>query len=243
MTWSNRFRLLGGALLVLIIVAASTIVFTPREGQVASRTASFEAVSYSVGSDYAGTVTEQFVEEGAAVATGDKLLSVQSATLLSALESTQGVPENTAYIVADDGTLTLIATEPGILKSVEAQVGGFVGAGQTLATVERDESIFVLADFIIDPYNFTRIEDGARVEIVLPDHQRIEATVAKKSVETVDGKANVQLEIASDDFIVGEMDGLVASGTPVTAILHLREDGPLAGITDSLYRLLEQVGI
>lgn len=243
MTWSNRFRLLGGALLVLVIVAASTIVFTQREGQVASETASFEAVSYSVGSDYAGTVTEQFVEEGAAVAKGDKLLSVQSATLLSALESAQGVPENTAYIVADDGTLTLIATEPGILSTVEAQVGGFVAAGQPLATVERDASIFVLADFTIDPYNFTRVEDGARVEVVLPDHQRLEATVAKKSVDTVDGKANVQLEITGDDFVAGAMDGLVASGTPVTAILQLREEGPLAGIADSLYLLLEQVGI
>jgi multidrug resistance efflux pump len=243
MTWSNRFRLLGGALLVLAIVAASTIVFTQREGQVASRTASFEAVSYPVGSDYAGTVTEQFVEEGAAVATGDKLLSVQSATLLNALDSPQGVPENTAYIVADDGTLTLIATQPGILSEVEAQVGGFVDAGQALATVERDASIFVLADFIIDPYNFTRIEDGARVEVVLPDHQRIEATVATKSVDTVDGKANVQLEITSEDFIAGKMDGLVASGTPVTAILHLREEGPLAGIKDSLYQLMEQVGL
>ncbi|MCY7324690.1 MAG: HlyD family efflux transporter periplasmic adaptor subunit [Microbacteriaceae bacterium] len=243
MTWSNRLRLLGGALLVLVIVAACTIVFTQREGQVASRTASFEAVSYSVGSDYAGTVTEQFVDEGAAVAKGDKLLSVQSATLLSALDSPQGVPENTAYTVANDGTLTLIATEPGILKSVEAQVGGFVGAGQALATVERDASIFVLADFVIDPYNFTRIEDGARVEVVLPDHQRLEATVAKKSVDTVNGKANVELEISSEDFIAGEMGGLVASGTPVTAILHLREEGPLAGVKDSLYQLLEQVGI
>lgn len=243
MTWSNRFRLLGGSLLVLVIVAASTMVFTQRESQVASRTASFAAVSYTIGSDYAGTVTEQFVAEGTPVAQGDKLLSVQSATLLSRLDSPQGVPESTAYTVADDGTLTLIATQAGMLSEVEAQVGGFVGAGQGLATVERDATIHVVADYVIDPYNFTRIEDGARAEIVLPDHQRIEATLSKKSVETVDGKANVRIELTSDKFVVGALDGLVATGTPVTAILHLREEGPLAGVMDSLAQLLEQVGI
>lgn len=243
MTWTNRLRLLGGALLVVVIVAACTIVFTQREGQVASRTASFQAISYTVGSDYAGTVTEQFVEEGAPVEKGDKLLSVQSATLLSALAQPQGVPENTAYTVAPDGTLTLIATEPGILKKVDAQVGGFVGAGQGLATVERDATIYVLADYVIDPYNYTRIEDGAFVEIVLPNHERLEGTVAKRTVDTLDGQANVALEISGSEFVAGSLDGLVNSGTPVTAILHLRDEGPLAGVKDSFFQLLEQVGI
>ena len=243
MTWSNRFRLLGGSLLVLVIVAACTIVFTQREGQVASRTASFQAVSSTLGSDYAGTVTEQFAEEGQILATGDKVLSVQSATLLSALDSPEGVPESTAYTVAADGTLTLIATQPGMLSQVEAQVGGFVGAGQRLATIERDASTHVLADFVIDPYNYTRIENRARVEIVLPDHQRLDGVVAKKTVDTIDGKANVELEITGADFIAGTKEGLVATGTPVTAILHLRDDGPLAGISDSFFQLLEQVGI
>ena len=243
MTWSNRLRMFFGTIAVFAIVAACTLVFTQREGQVASRTASFQAIDYSVGSDYAGTVTEEFVKEGQKVAKGAKLISVQSASLLSALKQPGGVPESTSYIVADNGTLTLIATEPGIVSKIETQVGSFVGAGQGLATVERAGSLFVKADYVIDAYNFTRLKSGSKVDIVLPNHDRLAGKVSKLSVDTVDGKAHVKLEITGSNFTQGSHSGLVATGTPLTAMVHLRDDGPLAGIRDSVFKVLEQVGL
>ena len=243
MTWSNRLRMFFGTLAVFAIVAACTLIFTQREGQVASRTASFKAIDYTVGSDYAGTVTEEFVKEGQKVAKGAKLISVQSASLLNAIKQPGGVPESTSYIVADNGTLTLIATEPGIVSKIETQVGSFVGAGQGLATVERDGSLFVVADYVVDAHDFTRLTSGAHVDVVLPNHDRLAGTTSKMTVNTVDGKAHVKLEISGTKFYQGSHAGLVSSGTPITAILKLREEGPLAGIRDSLFQLLEQVGI
>ena len=64
MTWGNRFRLLGGLMLVLAIVGGATLVLNQRENQVASGSASLDAISYSVGSDYAGSVVAESVKAG-----------------------------------------------------------------------------------------------------------------------------------------------------------------------------------
>jgi multidrug resistance efflux pump len=83
MTWTNRFKLLGGMMVVIAIVAASTLILNRRESQVASTSASISAVSYSVGSDYAGTVTKQSVKEGDRVKKGDRLLTIRSTSLMT----------------------------------------------------------------------------------------------------------------------------------------------------------------
>ena len=49
MTWINRLKLLTGLLVVLVTVAAATIILNQRESQVASSTASIQALSYSIG--------------------------------------------------------------------------------------------------------------------------------------------------------------------------------------------------
>ncbi len=70
--------------------------------------------------------------------------------------------------------LSLLATENGVISKVDAGVGGFVAAGQALATIDRGEGMYVSAEFRLEPYNFARVEKGARVELILPDHSRVE---------------------------------------------------------------------
>jgi len=247
MTWTNRFKLLNGLIIVVAIVAAATLMLNKRESQVASTSASIEAISYSVGSDYAGTVVKQSVKQGDTVKTGDPLLTIQSASLMSYISTlaTQDktLPTTTAYTVGSDGLLTLIATQPGVVSTVRASVGGFVGAGQTLATINRSKSLYTLAKFKLDPYDFSRIEKGAEVEIVLPDTRKVLGKVAVIRVDTVAGKANAVVEVRSTGLKYGGHDGLIEPGTPVTAIMHLRDDGPLSGVTNTFQTLLLQVGL
>ena len=82
MTWSNRFRLLFGAIAVLVVIAGLTLVFNQRQHSAASETATLTAVDYPVGSTYPGTVTQVDVKEGQQVRMGDPLVSVRSASLL-----------------------------------------------------------------------------------------------------------------------------------------------------------------
>ena len=103
--------------------------------------------------------------------------------------------------------------------------------------------MFVSAEFRLEPYNFARVEKGARVEIILPDHSRVDGEVTDISVTTVDGQADADLTIASSELVMGGAGGLIASGTPVTAILHLNEEGPLAGVKSAFLQFLEQIGV
>ena len=244
MTWINRLRLLLGLVVVLVTVAGATVILNQRESQVASATASIQALSYSIGSDYPGTVIEQSVKQGDEVVKGQPLMTVQSPTLTQALSSTSvTVPESAAYTVTQDGMLSLLATENGVISNIDASVGGFVASGQPLATINRGEGMFVSAEFRLEPYNFARVQEGARVEIILPDHTRIDGEVSEISVTTVDGQADADVTIASEGLVMGAAGGLVASGTPVTAILHLKEEGPLAGVKSAWLQFLEQIGV
>ena len=243
MTWGNRFRLLLGLVVVVGIALAATLILSQRETQVASKSASIKAVSYTVGSDYPGTVIDQKVKQGQTVSKGQPLLTIQSAMLLRDLKSKDAMPKSTAYTVSKSGTLTLVATQPGVVSKVGVHVGGFVSAGTPLATIDRRGSLSVLADFRLDPYDFARIDKGARVDLILPDQQRIRGTVARIDVTTIAGKAKAIVDVRSTELVRGSHNDLVEPGTPIAANLHLRDNGPLAGLKETFIALLQQIGI
>ena len=243
MTWANRFRLLLGFVVVVGIVLGCTLILSQRETEVDSRSASVKATTYTVGSDYAGTVVTQSVKQGDTVKTGQPLLTIQSATLAAALAARTKVPTSTAYTVTAPGTLTLLATQPGIVSKIGAHVGGFVSAGSAVATIDRAGSLFVLADFHLDPYDFSRVQKGAKVDLILPNQQQLTGTVASITVKTVGGKANASIEVHSAQLVRGTHNGLVMPGTPISATLRLRPDGPLGGLRESFVSLLEKIGL
>ncbi len=129
MTWINRLRLLAG---LLVVLRRSS---PPRRSSSTSAkakwrqpSASIKSLSYSIGSDYPGIVVEQSVKQGDEVVQGQPLMTIQSPTLTQALSSTTiTVPASSAYTVTDDGMLSLLATENGVISKIDASVGGFVG--------------------------------------------------------------------------------------------------------------------
>ena len=81
MTWSNRFRLYGGMLGVLLLVAVLVLVFNQRQAQAQSTNAQIVTDQYSVGAAYGGTVVKQDVKLGDSVTKGEPLFTVSSAQL------------------------------------------------------------------------------------------------------------------------------------------------------------------
>ena len=243
MTWANRFRLFVGLIVVIVIVLGCTLILSQRETEVDSKSASVKATTYSVGSDYAGTVISQTVNQGDTVKTGQPLLTIQSATLAAALAAKTKVPTSTAYTVTAPGTIALLATQPGIVSKIGAHVGGFVSAGSALASIDRTGSLYVLADFHLDPYDFSRIQKGAKVDLMLPNQQMLSGTVSRITVTTVGGKADASIEVRTASLVRGTHSGLVMPGTPIVATLHLRPDGLLGGLRESVLGLLHKVGL
>ena len=242
MTWANRFRLVIGLITVILIVLGATLVLSVRQTEIASSTASVKAITYSVGSDYAGTVVDEKVKQGDSVTKGQPLMTIQSAAVSAASAIKGGIPANESYTVASGGMLTLTATQPGVIETLGAQVGGFVSAGSPLATIDRADSLYVEAKFKIDSYDFSRIRKGAQVDLVLPDQQQLSGTVSLIQVTTAsNGTAVADIRVTSPQLKLGKDNGLAAPGTPVQATLHLKDDGLLGGLRVQFITLLQKL--
>jgi multidrug resistance efflux pump len=245
-TWMNRLRLWGGMVVVLAIVAACTLVFNQRQGEVASTSAAIAAQEYAVGTDYGGTVTDEYVEEGDTVHKGAKLIQVQSLQLAQDIK--KGIvgdhTTTTAYEIEPGGLITFKAEVAGTVAKLDVKSGGYVQAGAELGTIHKADSLFVTSSFLVTARDYGRISEGAEVDMVLPNDQTIHGTVRSVSVETnVDGQARTTVDVESPKLESSPSSGITSPGTPVDATLHLRDGGTFSGTVDMARDFLRQIGI
>ncbi|MFW7414627.1 HlyD family efflux transporter periplasmic adaptor subunit [Demequina sp. SO4-18] len=241
MTWRNRLKLVFGTIVVLAVVAAATLVFNQRQTQVTSASASILAASYAVGTDYSGIVTTSHVKPGDTVYEGQRMFEVQSLQLARDLDT--GAVSAIEASVQDDGILIVRAGVDGTVAEVMVNSGSYASPGDVLASIDADGTMFAVAEFVLTPRDFGRLEDSATVDLRLPDQRELSGTVEDLTVETVDGVAHVSARIASEDLGRTDGDALVKPGTPLAATLQLRDDGPFAGVNDMVNDLAERVGL
>jgi hypothetical protein len=232
-----------GIVVVVVLVAAFTLVFLQRQSHVVSTSASISSESYDVGTDYSGYVTKQFVHVGDTVTKGQPLFTISSLSVLSFVSSKVKAFNSSAYTVTTDGTMTFLSPITGTVSAVRASVDGFVDGGSLLATVDKTGSLFVSSSYSITPRDYQRIDDGAAVDVTLPNDQVIHGKVQTVSVQTVDGVAKTEIKVESAGLVDGSHSGLVSPGTPVTATLHLRQDRAVSGIQSTFSSVLARVGL
>lgn len=244
MTWTNRLRLFLGSIAVLAIAAACTLVFNQRQLEATSTSATIAAQVYPVGTEYAGTVTRTFVKQGQTVAIGDPLVSVQSAQLIADVKQKSVPTSSLGYTVTKAGVMTFKATVAGTIDTLSAFNGKFVQAGTSLVSIDRKGSLFVTARYLLDATDYGRLTKAAPVDIVLPNQSSISGHVRSIAVVTTStGQAQAEVLVDSSKLIQGADNGIVAPGTPLTARVHLRADGPFAGLQDQASALLQHIGL
>lgn len=241
MTWTKRFQLLFGTLLVLVLVAAATLVFNQRQTRVESVTAAIEADTYGVGTDYSGLVVLAHVDQGDHVVEGQRMFELQSLQLERDLEL--GIVTANEATVSSDGTFVVRASATGTVGDLDQGEGAYAQSGEVLATIDADGSLFAEAEFRLSPRDFGRLEDTASVELELPDGRSLTGSVSSIDVETLDGEAHVTVRVDSEDLATGDGEALLKPGTPLEATLHLRDDGPLAGVGDMVDDFVDRIGL
>lgn len=243
MTWAARLKLLVGLVVVLVIVGACTIVFTQRQNSAQSASATITAQELTVGAVYAGTLVDQKVGAGDTVRRGETLFTVRSPQLLRDLEA--GVIHATDLDGVDPatGTYDILATVDGTVADIAAPIGDFVGAGATVATIDRAGSLGVTARFTLTARDYGRIARGTAVDVQLPNDTTISGTVDAIEVETVDGRAASTITVETPALGAADIGGLYRPGTPVVATLALRDDGPFAGAADGFRDFLRRMGL
>ncbi|ROS23646.1 HlyD family efflux transporter periplasmic adaptor subunit [Cellulomonas sp. PhB150] len=239
MTWAGRFRLLAGLVVVLLIAALATYKLNESRGIATSDSAQILGKTYNVGTPYAGLVVNQAVEIGDEVREGETLFVIDAASLHTTTGEAPVVPETTH--LDDEGRLVVTASGPGVVTAVAATQGTFVQAATDLATVQRDGTLYVQAEYTLSPKEYARVPDDAAVSIELPDQTTVAGHVDRVQVETVDGKAQAVVTVVSDGLDEGDQDGLVSAGTPVVAQLHLRNDGVVTTVSDAVKGYLKDV--
>ena len=244
MTWINRLRLAAGLLGVILLVAVLTLIFNQRQTKVSSVTATVAADSYDVGSAYGGTVVEQPVQEGDSVTEGQPLFTIQSVALQQDVANGLRISSTDAYKVnTKDGTLTYKATVAGRIEGMRAKLGNSVGSGEPFAKISMTGSEYVDARYLLSPRDYERVQEGAEVAILLPDNSTISGRVATIKVTTDANQARTNVRIDSEELRASDLGELARPGTPVVATLQLRDDGPLAGVSDLAFDFLRQIGL
>ena len=215
----------------------------PAQLRAESTSASIAAEEFSVGTIYAGTIIEQLVEQGDAVATGQMLFRVRSPLLARDLASEYVTAADLGVAVEPDGTFPVVATVDGTVSEVLAPWATSLRPERCSPPSTARKTLTVEAEFTLTPRDYGRIADGTTVEILLPDDQTIQGKVTDIDVDTLDGQATTSVTIESAALEAQAIEGLYRPGTPVRATLHLRDDGPLAGVTDMLRDFLRKIGL
>ena len=241
MTWASRIRLLVGVVVVVVIAAFATYRLNETRGIAHSDSAQILARTYSVGTPYSGLVVDQLVDVGDTVETGDPLFVIDSATLQYDIRNGFARQETEATQIDADGRLVILATGDGTVTAVTSERGTFVQSNAELATVQREGTLYVQAEYTLSAPEYARVPDSADVTIVLPNQREIDATVERNTVETVAGQAQAVFTITGPELVEGGGDGLIAAGTPVSAQLHLENDGVVTRTADSVKSYLEGI--
>ena len=137
MTWRKRIGLALGLLSVVVLAAGLTMYLNNTNGKVAGKSASLVAEDYPVGTDYSGTITEQYVHTGDQVTAGQPLFEVQSAALERDLAQGLVNKDNLTHEVKNDNTLVITATNAGQVDTLAYAKGAFVPANSTIATIQQ----------------------------------------------------------------------------------------------------------
>lgn len=244
MTWSNRLRLLAGVLAVLILMAALTLLYNQRQSRVASTMAAVDAPTAVVGSGYGGVVTASTVSIGQQVRAGDALFVVHSPEMQHAVSQGFRPQSNDAYTVDPKaGTITYTSVIDGQVTRVDATNGSYLQPGATLATLAASTPKSVLAEFDLEPSDYSRVERGAPVRVTLADNRQVEGSVSDITVTTKEGHAVTRVRVDAPALEDARYADLTRAGSPVQAVLTLRDDGLLAGPTDSMMKFLTKIGL
>lgn len=240
----NHIKLWAGILVVLVVMAALTLLFNQRQQQVVSDVARVEAPVSTVASSYGGVVTEIRVSEGDSTSVGQPLFQVTSSSLQEAYALGARPESNEAFdLDPARGLVTYKSVADGYVADINAVLGSFVNDGESLATIVGDDDRSVIATYTLSPLDYGRVEVGSHTEILLPNNTMLTGEVASVHVTSENGETVSEVRVVSDQLNTAELGTLGQRGTPVSVIMPLRDDGFLAGPTDAVLSFLTKIGL
>jgi hypothetical protein len=217
-----KFRFFIGIMAVVALAVSLFIYLDYSMSRVQSIDAQLESDSYTVGIDYSGVVTEQFVDEGAYVENGDPLFKVRSSTLTEAISNNEIAKSALLYSVDDDGNVLISAAAPGRVQSIAYREGAFVPANSQIAVINNKDGLYVSARYSLSSPDYSRLNTNSKVYVTLPDGKKVEAIVYDIVLEKEEGDVLTTVMARFDNNDINKTTFSV--GTPLETSLELSTD-------------------
>ncbi len=225
MKLSGRIKFFFGIIIVFAIVALLTFILNITMSTSHSVQAELSAQARSIGTDYAGLVVKQNVEEGQKITKDQVLFEIDSQQLKQALAAGLVKEKDLPFtLTSDTQDIQLRATSDGVMSTISYREGSFVPAGGVVASAYVVDSLFVVAHFKLSPPDYARIEQDTPIEVLFPDNTKKQASITSVNLESSSDKQNVDTVIKAKISDVDMSDFRFSVGTPVNATLHLKQN-------------------
>lgn len=221
MNKKSRFSLLLGILFVALVAGGLLLYFEASRAALNSTKAEISAESYSVGTDYTGLISKQFVQEGDTIAAGQTLFQVKSSTLLEQMKENGLEANQLIYPLTPEGEIILKAPKAGKVQEIFYSQGSFIPANKEIATIIDESSVKVTATFELPRRDFAQLNKNTRIEVRLPNGSYLNGTVS--AIRVIEQSQFVETEIDAklERFKTSQLE--LTSGTPVESVLYLQE--------------------
>ena len=238
MKFTSRIKFFMGIVIVLIVVGLLVFYLINSMSVSHSSKAALAADASSIGTDYAGLVVKQNVEEGDKVQKGQTLFEIRSAQLNDAITSKTVVPRSLPFSI-DPATndILLKASDDGVVQKINYHQGSFVPTGGIVATVNTVGSLYVVANFKLSPPDYARISKNSKLEITFPDNTRMQATVFNIALASNEGHVDTVVKARLKNADISDFRFSV--DTPVQATLQLSNAQWYQRVLDGIQQLLK----
>jgi multidrug resistance efflux pump len=217
-----QFKFFIGIMAVIALAVSLFIFLDYSMSRVQSVDAQLESDFYTVGIDYSGVVTEQFVDEGSYVENGDPLFKVRSSTLAEAISNNEVAKAALLYSVDEEGNVLISAAAPGRVQSIAYREGAFVPANSQIAVINNKDGLYISATYSLSSPDYTRLNTNSKIYVTLPDGKKVEAIVYDIVLEKKEGDVLTTVMARFDNKQINTTTFSV--GTPVDTVLELSTD-------------------
>jgi multidrug efflux pump subunit AcrA (membrane-fusion protein) len=238
MKFTTRIKFFIGILIVFIIVGLLVFYLVSSMSVSHSSKAVLAADASSIGTDYAGLIVKQNVEEGDKVQKGQTLFEIASAQLNDAITNKTVAPSSLPFSINPSNNDILVkASDDGVVQKINYRQGSFVPSGGIVATVNTVGSLYVVANFRLSPPDYARINKNSKLEITFPDNTKMQATVFNITLASNDGHVDTVVKARLKNADISDFRFSV--DTPVQATLQLNNAQWYQTVLDGIRQLLQ----
>lgn len=219
MTWRTRFKLLTGLIVIGALGVMATAYVDRNLSQVTTNKAQIDAHTYSVGVSSSSQVTQQYVEVGDTVKTGQTLFTVASRELREEMETSENKTQDPVYELLENGDIAIKASKPGLVQKIKYPQGSFVPDNAEIATITDGTSMFITATYEMNRPSYEKLHTNSAMKVKLPDGSTVDAKVRQITILSNDPVIKARVEAVVQNASAASVKN--APGTPVVATIDM----------------------